>query len=136
MDIVRFASDDFESMLVSHPERIEQLPFGAILLDRDATVIKYNWAQGVIWGGDPSQMIGKNFFDDVSQCCRNTPVQFAFNKFLTQGFVDVLYEHEIVYGGKLVKVTIHVKALLGGDKCWVFTKLLSARLPQVPGEDE
>lgn len=124
MDIIRFASDDLESVLVSHPERLEELPFGAILLDRAGVVRRYNKAQGVIWGRIATDMIGRPFFDEVAQCCRNTPVQFAFQKFLTTGFVDVFYEHEVPYRNRLIKVQIHIKAQVGADKCWIFSKLM------------
>ena len=51
-------------------------------------------------------------------------MQFAFNKFLAQGYIDVLHDHEIMYGGRMVNVHIHLKAAVGADSCWLFTKFI------------
>ena len=73
MEITRFASDDVESILVSHPERIEGLPFGAILIDRDGIVLRYNNAQGLIWDRNSIDMLGKNFFEEVAPAAATRP---------------------------------------------------------------
>lgn len=49
-------------------ERLDSLPFGAIKLDRDGTVLSYNLTESKLTGRDPQQCIGRNFFRDVAPC--------------------------------------------------------------------
>ncbi len=115
------------------PERLDSLAFGALLLDRNGIIVKYNRAQGVIWSRRPAEMIGKDFFKEVAKCCRNTPIQFKYQEFLRSGHVDTLHEHDLLYGNKMITVKIHVKSQADGQRCWIFTKWVGTTDHVMPG---
>ena len=50
------------------PEQLDALPFGAIRLARDATILSYNAGESEISGRQPGDVIGRNFFTEVAPC--------------------------------------------------------------------
>lgn len=46
----------------------DNLPFGAVLLNDKAKIIKYNRTEGELTNRDPSQVIGANFFLSLAVC--------------------------------------------------------------------
>ena len=132
LEIIRFSCQDIDNLLTLQPERLDSLAFGALLLDRNGIIVKYNQAQGLIWGRQPAEMIGRDFFAAVAQCCRNTPVQFNYQAFLRSGHVDTLLEHDLLYGNKMITVKIHIKSQADGQRCWIFTKWVSTHDNVIP----
>lgn len=47
---------------------LDDLPFGAIVLAHDGTVLAYNRAEGELAGRDPREVVGRNFFTDIAPC--------------------------------------------------------------------
>ena len=47
---------------------LDALPFGAIKLDPQAKIIRYNLTEGQITQRDPKAVIGKQFFLDLAAC--------------------------------------------------------------------
>jgi photoactive yellow protein len=131
MEIIRFGNRDIDNILIREPERVEVLPFGALLLDRAGIIRSYNGAQTIITGREAVDVIGQDFFNEVAHCCRNTPVQHNFRRFTVSGRVDVLMEHDLLFRGHKVAVKIHLKSHQDGQHCWMFTKVVhsGATLP-------
>ncbi|MEM8996403.1 MAG: PAS domain-containing protein [Acidobacteriota bacterium] len=50
------------------PDELDGLPFGAIRLDADGTVVLYNSAESAISGRRKEDVIGRNFFTEVAPC--------------------------------------------------------------------
>lgn len=50
------------------PHELDALPFGAIRLDKDGTILSYNMTESKLTGRDPKKVIGRNFFEDVAPC--------------------------------------------------------------------
>jgi len=59
-------------------EELDALPFGAIQLDAEGTILAYNKTEERISGRRREDVIGKNFFRDVAPCTR---VQRFFGAF-------------------------------------------------------
>jgi photoactive yellow protein len=70
MEIIPFGSQDVDNILAREPQRAESLAFGAVLLDRSGKVVKYNKAEGMIAGRDPSDVVGKDFFNEIAPCAK------------------------------------------------------------------
>ena len=51
-------------------EELDALPFGAIQLDGDGTILSYNKAEERISGRKAAEVVGKNFFREVAPCTR------------------------------------------------------------------
>ena len=47
---------------------LDALPFGAIRLDRNGTILAFNRAEADITGRRRESVIGKNFFTEVAPC--------------------------------------------------------------------
>lgn len=49
-------------------EELDELPFGAIQLDGEGTILQYNRTEAELSGRDQKAMVGKNFFTEVAPC--------------------------------------------------------------------
>jgi photoactive yellow protein len=50
------------------PERMDELPFGAIVIDAAGTILRYNQFESQLAKLDAQRVIGKNFFRDIAPC--------------------------------------------------------------------
>lgn len=79
LDIIAFGKSDIENTLEKlAPGEIDKLAFGAIELDGNGTILKYNSAEGAITGRNPADVIGKNFFA-MSRPARQKPTSRAYS---------------------------------------------------------
>ncbi len=122
MEIIPFGSNDIDNILAREPARAEYLPFGAVMLDRNGNVVKYNKAEGLIAGRNPGDVIGKNFFNDIAPCAKGKRFHGEFLKFNKSGQVNTMFDYEFAYKGANVKVRIHLKSQPDGQNCWLFVK--------------
>lgn len=49
-------------------EQLDALPYGAIRLAHDATILSYNATESHISGREANDVVGRNFFTDVAPC--------------------------------------------------------------------
>lgn len=125
MEIVQFGSDDIENKLSRMDDgQLDDMAFGAIQLDKNGTVEKYNAAEGDITGRDPSKTIGKNFFRDVAPCTNSPQFKGKFDEGVRSGDLNTMFEYTFDYEMKPTKVKVHMKKALTGDSFWVFVKRL------------
>ena len=122
MEIIPFGSQDVDNILAREPQRVEKLAFGAVLLDRNGKVVKYNQAQGLIAGKDPSEVVGKDFFNEIAPCAKGKRFHGEFLKFHQTGQVNVMFDYKFAYKGADVAVKIHLKSQPDGQHCWLFVK--------------
>ncbi len=50
------------------PERLDELPFGAIVIDAKGTILEYNEYERRLAHLERAAVVGKNFFRDVAPC--------------------------------------------------------------------
>ena len=122
MEIIPFGSQDLDNILNREPQRAEYLPFGAVMLDRNGRIVKYNKAEGLIASRAPEAMIGKDFFNDVAPCAKGKRFHGEFLKFHRTGQLNVMFDYKFAYKGADVGVKIHLKAQPDGQNCWMFVK--------------
>ncbi len=122
MEIIPFGSQDVDNILAREPQRVEKLAFGAVLLDRSGKVVKYNQAQGLIANRDPSDVVGKDFFNEIAPCAKGKRFHGEFLKFHQTGQINVMFDYKFVYKGADVGVKIHLKSQPDGQHCWMFVK--------------
>ncbi len=122
MEIIPFGSQDVDNILAREPQRAESLAFGAVLLDRSGKIVKYNKAEGMIAGRDPSQVVGKDFFNEIAPCAKGKRFHGEFLKFHQTGSVNVMFDYKFAYKGANVGVKIHLKSQPDGQHCWMFVK--------------
>lgn len=124
MEIIPFGAKDVDNILQREPHRAEALAFGAVLLDRSGKILKYNQAEGLIAGRNPSDVMSKDFFNDVAPCAKGKRFHGEFLKFNRTGVVNTVLDYEFDYKMKLVRVRIHMKSTTDGQQCWLFIKRL------------
>ncbi len=122
MEIIPFGANDIDNILQREPQRAEKLPFGAILLNRQGKIVKYNAAEGIIAGRNPAEVMGKDFFNEIAPCAKGKRFHGEFLKFAQTGQVNTMFDYTFEYKMKPVKVRIHLKANAGGENCWLFVK--------------
>lgn len=122
MEVISFGAKDLDNILQRDPGRIEFLPFGAVMVDKIGKILKYNAAEGLIVGRQASDVIGKNFFNDVAPCAKGKKFHGEFLKFAQTGQVNTMLDYEFDYKMKPVKVRIHLKSAPDNQGCWIFVK--------------
>jgi photoactive yellow protein len=63
-------------------DRLDDLPFGAIVVDAIGTIRSYNRYEANLTGFEPERVIGKNFFREVAPCTAVRAFEGRFAKFL------------------------------------------------------
>ena len=123
MELVGFNKTDIDNVLNRMAEKdIDKLAFGAIELDRNGTVLKYNAAEGAITGRNPAAVIGKNFFRDVAPCTSKPAFKGVFDAGVRANDLNTLFEYVFDYQMKPTKVKVHMKKALSGGNFWIFVK--------------
>ena len=125
MEIVTFGAADIENKLAKMNEQdIDQLAFGAIELDANGVILKYNMQEGSITGRTPKDVIGKNFFEEVAPCTKTPKFHGAFRDGVKANNLSAMFEYEFDYKMTPTKVKVHMKKALTGNTYWVFVKRL------------
>lgn len=125
MDIVTFGEDNIENSLAKMSAgQLDKVAFGAIELDSQGKVLKYNAAEGDITGRKPEDVIGKNFFREVAPCTASPEFKGRFESGVRAGNLNTMFEYIFDYNMKPTKVKVHMKKALTGDTYWVFVKRL------------
>ena len=126
MEIVSFDDQSLENVLAKmDDDQIDGLAFGAIQLDENGTILRYNAAEGGITGRNPDEVIGRNFFTDVAPCTNSPEFKGEFDKGVKAGELNTLFEYVFDYQMQPTKVKVHMKkAITGDDSYWIFVKRL------------
>lgn len=133
MEIIPFGKSDI-SNVVSRMDKgaLDQLPFGAVLLDRRGTILKYNRMEQQISGRtDPNRVIGKNWFRDVAPCTRSREFFGKFLEGVSKRKMDVLFDYTFDYKMTKQSVRIHMKTAQDPNYIWVFVKRVIKRSDNV-----
>lgn len=125
MDLVGFGKADIDNVLSTmSATAIDKLAFGAVELDRNGKILRYNAAEGEITGRDPKTVIGSNFFTDIAPCTNTPKFKGVFDKGVAAGNLNTMIEYTFDHNMKPTRVKVHMKKALIGDSYWVFVKRL------------
>ncbi len=90
------------------PERFDELPFGAIVIDPDGKIASYNEYETRLSLLDRERVIGRNFFRDVAPCTAVREFEGRLHEFLrTDETVSETFEYLFVFlhGAVAVEIT-------------------------------
>lgn len=62
--------------------QLDDLPYGVIKLDKAGTVLSFNRAEGQMSRLEPSDVVGRNFFQQIAPCSRVQRFMGRFGNFL------------------------------------------------------
>jgi photoactive yellow protein len=123
VQVVRFGkSDAANSLAKMNDQELDKLAFGAVELDKDGIIIRYNATEGLITGRDPKAMVGKNFFKDIAPCTNRPDFKGVFDAGVKEGELNTIFEYIFDYQMKPIKVKVHMTRALSGDSYWIFVK--------------
>ncbi|MDB5919906.1 MAG: photoactive yellow protein [Massilia sp.] len=123
LEIIAFGKTDIENVMAKLSGKdIDKLAFGAIELDKNGTVLKYNSAEAAIAGRDPATVIGKNFFRDVAPCTSKPAFKGVFDAGVKADNLNTMFEYVFDHQMKSTKVKVHMKRSISGASYWVFVK--------------
>lgn len=125
LELIAFGKTDIDNVMSRLKDAdINKLAFGAIELDKNGVVLKYNAAEGAITGRNPASVIGKNFFRDVAPCTAKPSFKGVFDAGVKADNLNALFEYVFDYEMKPTKVKVHMKKALSGGNFWIFVKRL------------
>lgn len=124
MEMIKFGSDHVENLVAQDPTRLDRLPFGAVLLDRNGKIVKYNAYETGLTGRPSNEVVGKSFFNDVAPCTKGHQFQGRFQQAVQQGSCNVMFEYAFDYKMAPAKVRVHMKSVSLDEGIWVFIKRL------------
>ncbi len=90
------------------PEKIDALPFGAIVVDSDGTILGYNEYETRLSHLERERVIGKNFFRDVAPCTAVVEFEGRMRAFLkTRDRVSESFDYffPFAHGTATVEIT-------------------------------
>ena len=122
MEMIKFGSDDLENRLASDPSRAELLPFGAILVNQQGDVMRYNHVESGISGRHAGDVVGKNFFNDVAPCAKGQTFYNHFFQAVANGEVNTMFDYQFDYKMQATNVRIHMKSADASRGIWIFIK--------------
>ena len=122
MEMIKFGADDLDNRLASDPSRAELLPFGAILLNQQGDVLRFNRAESFISGREPGDVVGKNFFNDIAPCTKGQVFYNHFFRAVADGQVNTMFDYQFDYKMQATNVRIHMKSADASRGVWIFIK--------------
>lgn len=122
MEMIKFGSNDVANLLAADPERVERLPFGAMMLDQQGNVVRYNHVESGISGRSADEVMGKNFFNDVAPCAKGHAFYKNFFQAVAEGEINTVFDYEFDYKMNPTKVRIQMKTSDASKGIWIFIK--------------
>ena len=101
---------------------LDELPFGAIQLDGDGTILQFNEYEANLSNRRAPDTIGRNFFRDVAPCTNVREFYGVFRDGVAQGALNVSFDYRFAFkqGPRNVRVTLFFSAPTG--TVWVFVQ--------------
>lgn len=101
---------------------LDRLPIGAIQLDRDGKVLKFNDHEARLTGRDPKQVIGKNFFTEVAPCTNVQAFHGKFREGVAKGNLHEVFPYRFDFRMAPRDVTVTLFYSAETESAWVFVR--------------
>lgn len=107
------------------PAEINLIPYGVILLNSDATILNFNNYEAAIIKRTASELIGKNFFEDVAPCFKVPDFYDKFKLAAETGDVNIVFEYYLKNNIYDLKIKVHLlNDVEDKKKIWLLIKRL------------
>ncbi|HEX8153590.1 MAG TPA: PAS domain-containing protein [Thermoanaerobaculia bacterium] len=102
--------------------QVDALPFGAIQLDRDGTILQFNEYEANLSNRRAPDTIGANFFRDVAPCTNVREFYGRFQQGIAAGELNVSFDYRFAFkqAPRDVRVTLFYSTPTG--TMWVFVQ--------------
>lgn len=103
-------------------EQLDQLPFGAIRLDRDGNILSFNRAEVEITGRKKEKVVGKNFFTEVAPCTNVQEFAGRFREGVQAGKLHTVFPYVFDFEMEPRQVWVTLFYSNETDSAWVFVR--------------
>ena len=103
-------------------QELDQLPFGAIRLDREGKILSYNQAEADLSGRKKENVVGKNFFADVAPCTNVQEFAGKFREGVQTGKLHTVFPYVFDYQMDPRNVWVTLFYSNETDTAWVFVR--------------
>jgi len=101
---------------------LDQLPFGAIHLDKEGKILSFNQAESDLSGRKKEKVVGKNFFTDVAPCANVQEFAGKFREGVRKGALHVVFPYVFDYEMDPRQVWVTLFYSNQTDTAWVFVR--------------
>lgn len=77
--------------------QLDELPFGAIALDRDGKILQFNEYEANLSNRRAPDTIGRNFFQDVAPCTNVREFYGRFQEGIRSGELNVTFDYRFAF---------------------------------------
>lgn len=113
---------ELESIDRMSEAQLDELPFGAIRLDKDGKILSYNMTESKLTGRDPKRVIGRNFFRDVAPCTNVQGFAGRFREGVAKGDMHVIFPYRFDFEMAPRDVTVTLFYSRQTETAWVFVR--------------
>ncbi len=118
------------NIVYHEPQRIDSLkeddfnalPFGAIKLDTEGRILKYNLYEAKLAERDPQEVIGQNFFTEVAPCTNVQEFAGRYRTGIAEGNLNATFPYRFLFPKRAVDVEITLILNPDSKSAWVFVK--------------
>jgi len=103
-------------------EKLNALPFGAIRLDKDGTILSFNQYEAKLTGRDPNKVIGKNFFTQVAPCTNVKEFAGRYREGVAAGELHAVFPYKFDFKMAPRDVTVTLFYSRNTQQGWVFVR--------------
>ena len=102
--------------------QLDALPFGAIQLDREGTILQFNEYEANLSNRRAPETLGRNFFREVAPCTNVREFYGRFRDGLEAGALNVAFDYRFAFkqAPRNVRVTLFFSEPT--DTVWVFVQ--------------
>jgi photoactive yellow protein len=118
--------NDLESISRMSEEQLDELPFGAIRLDRDGTIISFNMSESKLTGRKKERVVGRNFFTEVAPCTNVVDFAGRFREGMAKKELHAIFPYRFDFQMAPRDVTVTLFYSKQTDSAWVFVRETNA----------
>lgn len=89
---------------------LDQLPIGAIVVDDDGIIKRFNRYEEQLSGRSREEVLGESFFSDVAPCTNDIELGAKFREGIEQGILDIDIEFSFPYPYSRVARDVRIRA--------------------------
>jgi len=125
MRLVKFSAQNIENELADMTDKdLDSLAFGAVELDSEGVILRYNAAEAEISNREQEGMVGRNFFD-IAPCTRGKAFEGRFREGVESGKLNVQFTYVLDNEMTPTRVQVRMRRAEDKDAYWVLIKRVS-----------
>jgi photoactive yellow protein len=113
---------EIEKVSALPEEKLNELPFGAIRLDKEGRIMSFNKYEADLTGRDPNRVVGKNFFTQVAPCTNVKAFAGRYREGVEKGNLHAFFPYRFDFEMAPRDVTVTLFYSRNTEQGWVFVR--------------